>query len=155
MPPPLSKERSLSLLDPENPEEVVSTSLGPLPDPPPPPPEDRSFPPFLGLADWVDSSLPDGAEVFWEMEEASCFMELGWPPSCSLSFPKPWLVFSPPSTSPSLFISFSTGFLMGPALLLALLPPVWLEGLWSNGVLEESSPPRELLPPPALLALLP
>lgn len=83
-------------------------------------------------------------------------MEVDCPPSCSLSFPKPWLDFSPPSTSPpSLFISFSTGFLMGPALLLALLPPVWLEGLWSDGVLEESSPPRELFPPPALLALLP
>lgn len=83
-------------------------------------------------------------------------MEVVWPPSCSLSFPKPTLVFSPPSTSPpSLFISFSTGFLMGPALLLGLLPPVWLEGLWSDGVLEESSPPRELFPPPGLLALLP
>lgn len=92
--------------------------------------------------------------MFWEVEEASCFMEVGWPPSFSLSFPK--LAFSPPSASPpSLFISFSTGFLMGPARLLALLPPVWLEGLWSDGVLEESSPPRALFPPPALLALLP
>lgn len=95
--------------------------------------------------------------MFWEMEEASCFMAEGWPPSCSLSFPKPPLDFSPPSTSPpSLFISFSTGFLIGPALLLALLPAVWLEGLWSDTVLEESSPPRELFPLPALLlALLP
>ncbi len=148
--PPLSKERSLSLLeeDPENPEELASTSLGPLPDPPPPP---RSFPPFLGLAVWAGSSL-DGADVFWETEEASGFMEVGWPPSCSLSFPKPTLVFSPSTSPPSFFISFSTGFLMGPAL---LLPPIWLEGLWSDGVLEESSPPRELFPPPALLALLP
>lgn len=78
-------------------------------------------------------------------------MEVCWPPS--FSFPK--LVFSPPSASPpSLLISFSTGFLMGPALLLALLPPDWWEGLWSDGVLEESSPPRELFPPP-VLALLP
>lgn len=123
--------------------------MGPLPDPPPPPPEDRSFPPFLGLADCADSSL-FGADVFWEVEDASCFMEVGWPPSCSLSFPKPALVFSPSASPPSLFISFSTGFLMGPALLLALLPPVWLEGLWSDAVLEESSPPRELFPPPAL-----
>lgn len=93
--------------------------------------------------------------MFWEME-ASCFKEVGWPPSCSLSFPKPTLVFSPPSASPpSLFISFSTGFLIGPALLLGLPPPVWLEGLWSRAVLEESSPPRELFPPPALLPLLP
>lgn len=83
-------------------------------------------------------------------------MEVDCPPSCSLSFPKPGPVFSPPSASPpSLFISFSTGFLMGPALLLVFPPPVWLEGLWSDAALEESSPPRGLFPPPALLALLP
>lgn len=82
------------------------------------------------------------------VEDASCFVEEGWAPSWSFSFPP--LVFSPPSTSPpSLFISFSTGFLMGPALLLVLL--VWLEGLWSDALLEESSPAREWFPPPALL----
>lgn len=125
--------------------------MDPLPDPPPPP-EDRSFPPLRALAVWFCSSFVE-AEVFWEMEEASCFMEAGWPPSCSLSFP----CFSPPSTSPpSLFISFSRGFLIGPALLLGLLPPVWFEGLWSNGAAEESSPPRGLPPPPpALWPLLP
>lgn len=77
-----------------------------------------------------------------------------WLPSCSLSFPElDPLVFSPPSPSPpSLFISFSTGRLIGPALLLALLPPDWLEGLWSKEGLAESSP--RAFPPMAVLALL-
>lgn len=120
--------------------------MDPLPDPPPPP-EARSFPPLLALAVWFCSSFV-AVEAFWGIEEASCFMEAGWPPSCSFSLP----CLSPPSTStPSLFISFSRGFLIGPALLLGLLPPVWLEGLWSDGVLEGSSP----LTPPALLPLLP
>lgn len=75
------------------------------------------------------------------------------PPSCSLSLPE---LFFSPSLSPPLFMSFNTGFLMGPALLLALPPPGWLDALWSDDILVESSPPRELLPPaPILLALRP
>lgn len=75
--------------------------------------------------------------------------------SCSISFPA--LGFSGPSPSaPSRFISFCTGRLIGPALLLPLtLPPDWPGTLWSASMLDKSSPPRVLpLTTPALLLAL-